>query len=99
MEIDDAIVRIAKELAKIPAALKTWRGPVTELLNEVMAAEHPIAAAVMWVGEKDLLKEVPVFFATNLKGDGIAKIIDHAYRRLVKTGRIKAPTGDASIRE
>ncbi|KAJ7610904.1 Dopey, N-terminal-domain-containing protein [Roridomyces roridus] len=34
MDIDTDIVTIIQELTKIPAALKTWRPPVTELLND-----------------------------------------------------------------
>jgi hypothetical protein len=48
MEIDDAIVQIARELAKIPAALKTWRGPVTELLNDSRVFNSASDAAIKW---------------------------------------------------
>lgn len=48
MEIDDAIVQIARELAKIPAALKTWRGPITELLNDSRVFNSTSDAAIKW---------------------------------------------------
>jgi hypothetical protein len=67
-----------------------------DMLNEVVKTEHHMAVATMWAGEKDLLGNVPIFFNTNLKGDGVARIIDHAYRRLVKVGRIKPTTDEPS---
>jgi hypothetical protein len=48
MEIDDTIVRIIRELVRIPAALKTWRGPVTELLNDSRVFSSNLDAAVNW---------------------------------------------------
>ena len=65
-----------------------------ELMNEAMKAESPIAVGVFWLGEKNLLGDVPVMFATNLKQDGVARMLDHAYRRFVKTGRIKPQNDD-----
>jgi hypothetical protein len=75
----DAILRDDQKAAFACAA---------ELMNEAMKAESPIAVGVFWLGEKDLLGDVPVMFATNLKRDGVARMIDHAYRRFVKVGRI-----------
>jgi hypothetical protein len=48
MEIDDTIVRIVRELARIPAALKAWRGPVTELLNDSRVFSSSSDAAINW---------------------------------------------------
>ena len=48
MEIDDAIIQIIRELAKTPAALKTWRGPITELLNDSRVFNSTSDAAIKW---------------------------------------------------
>ena len=34
MDVDSTVLAIVREMAKIPAALKAWRTPVTELLND-----------------------------------------------------------------
>lgn len=48
MEIDDAVVQIVRELSKIPAALKTWRGAVTELLNDNRVFNSNADVAFKW---------------------------------------------------
>lgn len=48
MEIDNAVVQIIRELAKIPAALKTWRGAVAELLNDNRVFNSNSDAALKW---------------------------------------------------
>lgn len=34
MDLDQTVLTIIREMARIPAALKAWRPPVTELLND-----------------------------------------------------------------
>jgi hypothetical protein len=34
MDVDRNVIAIVQEIARIPAALKAWRAPVTELLND-----------------------------------------------------------------
>jgi hypothetical protein len=34
MDIEDSVVDILRELSKIPAALKAWRSPIADLLND-----------------------------------------------------------------
>lgn len=48
METDDVIVQMVRELARIPAALKSWRGPVTELLNSDRVFSSNSGAALQW---------------------------------------------------
>ncbi|KAJ7204429.1 Dopey, N-terminal-domain-containing protein [Mycena pura] len=48
MDVDPAVVAIIQEMTKIPAALKTWRPPVTELLNDNRLFNGSSEAAEKW---------------------------------------------------
>jgi hypothetical protein len=48
MEVDDTVVQVVKELARIPAALKAWRAPVIELLNDNRVFNSNADAALNW---------------------------------------------------
>jgi len=48
MEIDDTVVQMVKELARIPASIKSWRGPVTELLNDHRIFNSNSNVALSW---------------------------------------------------
>ncbi|TRM61588.1 hypothetical protein BD626DRAFT_598473 [Schizophyllum amplum] len=48
MEVDDPIIAIVQELSHIPAALKLWRAPVVELLNDNRFFSCSIETAEKW---------------------------------------------------
>jgi hypothetical protein len=48
MEIDDSVVQMVRELARIPASLRTWRGPVAELLSDNRVFNSNSDAALNW---------------------------------------------------
>jgi len=47
-DVDDIIVEIIIEMAKIPAALKAWRAPIAELLNDNRLFNCHSDAASKW---------------------------------------------------
>ncbi len=53
-----------------------------QLIAEVKAAPEPLAFAVFWVGEKDLLEDVQINWISNLKRGGIENIIRHSFQRI-----------------
>jgi hypothetical protein len=65
---------------------------IGELFREIIEAKEPIALACFYIGEKDLLGDHPIYWITNLKDESTGKIIEHAYARFVKTGRIHPTT-------
>lgn len=48
MDVDNSVVDIIKEMARIPAALKAWRAPVTDLLSDNRLFNSNAEAAVKW---------------------------------------------------
>lgn len=48
MDIDDLVLQIIRELSRIPAALKSWRGPVAELLSDNRVFNSNYNAALKW---------------------------------------------------
>lgn len=34
MDVDNSLIRVLQEMTRIPAALKSWRTPVIDLLND-----------------------------------------------------------------
>jgi len=47
-DIDDTVVDIIREMARIPAALKAWRAPISELLNDNRLFNCTADAAIKW---------------------------------------------------
>jgi hypothetical protein len=48
MDVDDSVVDIIREMAKIPAALKAWRAPISELLNDNRLFNCTVDSAFKW---------------------------------------------------
>ena len=48
MDVDTTVVTIIQEMSKIPAALKTWRPPVSELLSDNRLFNCTSDAADKW---------------------------------------------------
>lgn len=55
MEVDQIVVNIIYEMSKIPSAFKTWKSPVTELLNDNKVFNGAPGAAESW---KPIVKTV-----------------------------------------
>ncbi|KAF8899262.1 Dopey, N-terminal-domain-containing protein [Infundibulicybe gibba] len=48
LEVDEIVIGILREMSRIPAALKVWRAPVTELLNDTRVFNGTSSAAEKW---------------------------------------------------
>ena len=48
MDVDSTVLAIIREMAKIPTALKAWRPPVVDLLNDNRLFNCGREAAEMW---------------------------------------------------
>lgn len=48
MDIEVHIVEILQELTRVPAALKAWRGVVSDTLNDTRVFNSTPAAGVSW---------------------------------------------------
>src|ERR1700722_17017986 len=48
LDLDDTMIDIVREMTKIPPALKAWRGPVTELLNDNRFFNSNAETAAKW---------------------------------------------------
>ncbi len=57
---------------------------IGELIQEVKAAPEPLAFGVFWMSEQDLLQDRQVTWISNLKRDGIKRLIRHAWGRVCK---------------
>lgn len=48
MDTDDSVVAIIRELVRIPAALKSWRTPVSDLINDSRVFNASSDSALKW---------------------------------------------------
>jgi hypothetical protein len=48
MDVDDSVMDVIREMAKIPAALKAWRAPISDLLNDNRLFNCNAEAAMKW---------------------------------------------------
>lgn len=48
MDTDDSVVAIIRELVRIPAALKSWRTPVSDLINDGRVFNASSDSALKW---------------------------------------------------
>jgi hypothetical protein len=82
MDVDQTVLAIIREMARIPAALKAWRNPVTDLLNDnrlfncnADAAEHwkPIVKT-LFDADKTAFPELLCTFCRSLQHLGILTV-------------------------
>ena len=48
MELDENVLSIIHEMSKIPPAIKAWKAPVIELLNDPRLFNTPFEMAEKW---------------------------------------------------
>lgn len=48
LDIDDTTVQLVEEMAKIPSALKAWRPPFLDLMNDTRIFNSSAAGALRW---------------------------------------------------
>lgn len=57
----------------------------SEVVEEIIKSKEPIAVAMFWVGQADLLNDVPVTWVSNLSKKSLLHYMEHGIKRIKKS--------------
>jgi len=72
-------------LANLREDQKKALNAYVEVMDEIIKSKEPIAVAMFWVGQADLLNDVPVTWVSNLSKKSLLHYMEHGIKRIKKS--------------